>query len=77
MAQMADSEGPTRAAFDPLSEPLAGRYRIERELGRGGMAAVYLEHGPRREEVPLLGDLAEHGGDVTRSASPCRLVFTV
>jgi serine/threonine protein kinase len=38
---MADSEGRTRAVFDPR-QPLAGRYRIERELGRGGMAAVYL-----------------------------------
>jgi eukaryotic-like serine/threonine-protein kinase len=29
-------------AFDRLSAALADRYRIERELGAGGMATVYL-----------------------------------
>jgi serine/threonine-protein kinase len=28
----------------PLAAALASRYRIERELGRGGMATVYLAH---------------------------------
>jgi len=30
------------AAFACLAAALADRYRIERELGQGGMAAVYL-----------------------------------
>ena len=29
-------------AYDRLSAALASRYRIERELGAGGMATVYL-----------------------------------
>ena len=31
-------------SFDRLSLALADRYRIERELGAGGMATVYLAH---------------------------------
>ena len=32
-----------------LSEALADRYRIERELGAGGMATVYLAHDLRHD----------------------------
>ena len=35
--------------LDRLSEALASRYRIERELGAGGMATVYLAHDLRHE----------------------------
>ncbi|HSJ64885.1 MAG TPA: serine/threonine-protein kinase, partial [Gemmatimonadaceae bacterium] len=41
-----------------LSEALAGRYSIEREIGRGGMARVYLAHDVRHDRpvaVKVLG----------------------
>jgi serine/threonine protein kinase/tetratricopeptide (TPR) repeat protein len=38
--------------FDALRDALADRYSIERELGRGGMATVYLAHD-RRHDRPV------------------------
>ena len=52
--------------FDRLSTALADRYRIERELGAGGMATVYLAHDikhDRKVAVKVLdADLAESLG---------------
>src|SRR5215204_1731873 len=39
----------TSRTVDSLTAALADRYRIERELGQGGMATVYLAHDLRHE----------------------------
>jgi hypothetical protein len=41
-------------AIEQLNESLAGRYAIERELGRGGMATVYLARDLRHERPVAL-----------------------
>src|SRR5438128_12690275 len=42
-----EQELPVADPFPQLRAALADRYTIERELGRGGMATVYLAHDPR------------------------------
>ena len=47
-----------------MTEVLAGsRYRIERTLGRGGMATVYLAHDKELQRPVAVKVLAEHLGD--------------
>jgi len=43
------SDSPRMSTTDTLSESLAGQYRIDREIGAGGMATVYLAHDLRHE----------------------------
>src|SRR5690349_5819703 len=39
------------STFDSLKSSLAGRYLLEREIGAGGMATVYLAHDIRHDRL--------------------------
>ena len=45
-----------------LQEGLAGRYTVERELGRGGMAAVFLARDLRHDRLVALKVTASRAG---------------
>ena len=62
---------PPRQAADPVMERLArmtaGEYRVERELGRGGMATVYLAHDislDRKVAIKVMSSELFNAGDV-------------
>lgn len=56
---------PVSDVGDRLREALADRYRIERELGRGGMATVYLAHDLKHHRKVAIKVLhAEHSAAV-------------
>ena len=56
-------------AMGRLTSALAGRYRVERELGAGGMAIVYLAHDLRHNRKVALKVLRE---DLTASVGGAR-----
>ena len=51
---MTESAEPVAADIAPFAAALAGRYRIEREIGAGGMATVYLAHDLKHQRQVAL-----------------------
>ncbi len=56
---------------DPLAQALRGRYTLQRELGRGGMAVVYLAHDLRHDRPVALKVLHP---DVAAALGPHRFL---
>jgi len=55
-----------------------GEYRVERELGRGGMGVVFLAYDPtleRRVAIKVLGTLGQSAGSPDRLLIEVRNVF--
>src|SRR5258708_12992436 len=55
----------------PLQAALAGRYTFERELGRGGMATVYLAKEERHQRLVAIKVL---NPEIAPSLGPSRLL---
>jgi tetratricopeptide (TPR) repeat protein/tRNA A-37 threonylcarbamoyl transferase component Bud32 len=51
-------------AFDTLSAALSNRYRIERELGKGGMATVYLAYDMKHDRRVAIKVMSEEVAQV-------------
>ena len=63
--------GPLPASIERLAAALAGRYRIERELGQGGMATVYLAEDIRHRRQVAMKVLRP---DLTAALGPDRFM---
>ncbi|HEU5154535.1 MAG TPA: protein kinase, partial [Gemmatimonadales bacterium] len=63
MSRRVSGEGPLSEVISQHPELLSDRYAIEREIGRGGMATVYLARDLRHDRLVAVkvfrGDLAE------------------
>jgi serine/threonine protein kinase len=59
-----------------LRAALAGRYTIERELGRGGMATVYQAEDLKHRRKVALKVLRPELSATLGSAEPAQLVYT-
>jgi hypothetical protein len=59
--------------LERLKAPLADRYRIERELGLGGMTTVYLAQDLKRErQLACGGSITEAGTRVLAASGRSR-----
>ena len=61
---------------DLLTQALSHRYTIEREIGRGGMAAVYLAHDPKHGRQVALKVMDPDVGQTLRAERFLREIKT-